>query len=56
MLVAGCDLDYLAEKEQDNILQWLLWQQQTDGWDNFPTVDMAEKFGEGFFNSFQSMV
>ena len=54
VLVAGRDLDYLAAKEQDDILQWIIHQQQSDEC-NFPVVDMAEPYGERLFNAFQSM-
>ena len=58
VLVAGSDLDNLAAKEQDDILQWIkwiFWQQQSYGRRNFYVVDMADAFGERFFNALQSM-
>ena len=55
VLVAGSDLDNLAAKEQDDILKWIFWQQQSYGRRNFSVVDMVEVLGERFFYALQSM-
>ena len=58
VLVVGSDMDNLAAKEQDDILQWIkwiFWQQQSYGRHSFSVVDMAEASGERFLNEFQSM-
>ena len=47
MVVDGTDMDHLEAQEYYYLLKWLTQCQRNFRWRNFPTMDVAYKFGEG---------